>query len=137
MSQKQVARKGPRKMIATKAARKAPPGIIKVGRPKHKFKPGAAAQRDIKKLQTGTLATANVIRKLPFQRVVREIASSYCAEQDPPRMQKDALIDLQESLEAFMVELFEMSNLICLHAKRKTVTKQDMDLAYRAMGFIY
>jgi histone H3 len=79
---KQTARKltggkAPRKSLAVKAARKtAPGGPAEMGgiKKSHRFRPGTVALREIRKYQK---STDLLIRKLPFQRLVREIASEY------------------------------------------------------------
>ena len=50
------------------------------------------------------------------------------------RFQSQALQALQEASEAYMVGLFEDTNLCAIHAKRVTVQKKDMDLARRIRG---
>jgi len=65
--------KAPRKHLATKAARKASPSSSGVKKP-HRFRPGTVALREIRRYQK---STELLIRKLPFQRLVREIAQDY------------------------------------------------------------
>lgn len=72
-----------------------------------------------------------LIRKLPFQRVVREIAQEYQADL---RFQASAIMALQEAAEAFLVGLFEDCNLAAIHAKRVTIMPSDMKLARRIRG---
>ena len=72
---KQTARKltsgkAPRKQLATKAARKSAPSTGGVKKP-HRYRPGTVALREIRRYQK---STELLIRKLPFQRLVREIA---------------------------------------------------------------
>ena len=75
---KQTARKwaggkAPRKQLATKAAHKISPATGGVKKP-HRYRPGTVALREIRKYQK---STELLIRKLPFQRLVREIAQDY------------------------------------------------------------
>ena len=70
-------------------------------------------------------------QKLPFQRLVRQIAQQY---QDDLRFQSTAILALQEAAEAYLVSLFEDTNLCALHAKRVTITPKDMRLARRIRG---
>lgn len=79
--------------------------------------------------------------KLPFGRVVREIASEYVtgyysADQDSAglRWQSHALLCLQEAAESYLVHLFEDVNLCAIHAKRVTIMQRDMQLARRIRG---
>jgi histone H3/H4 len=62
--------------------------------------------------------TVLLLRKLPFQRLVRELAQEFKKEL---RFQAVALLALQEAAEAYLVSLFEDTNLCALHAKRVTI----------------
>jgi histone H3 len=75
-----------------------------------------------------------VIRKLPFQRLVRDFAVDFMPES---RFQPSALSALQECTEAFLVGLMEDTQLCTLHAKRITCMKRDMQLAKRIRGDKY
>ncbi|ETO23667.1 histone H3 [Reticulomyxa filosa] len=70
-------------------------------------------------------------RKLPFQRFVRDIAQEY--KQDL-RFQSSAIMALQEATEAYLVSLFEDTNLCAIHAKRVTIMPKDIHLARRIRG---
>ncbi len=95
---------------------------------KRRFRPGTKAIQEIKKYQKGTDL---LMRKGPFQRLVREITD----EMHPGlRFQSNALLALQEASEAYMVMLFEDCNLCALHAKRVTIMPKDMALARRIRG---
>jgi histone H3 len=97
--------KRPRKALSTITARKnAPPASGGVKKP-HRFRPGTVALREIRKYQKGTEL---LLRKLPFQRLVREIAQDYRSDL---RFQSLALLALQEATEAFLVGLFEDANV--------------------------
>jgi histone H3 len=72
-----------------------------------------------------------LIRKLPFQRLVREIAQE--AKTDL-RFQSTAIAALQEAAEAYLVSLFEDVNLCAIHAKRVTIMVRDIQLARRIRG---
>jgi len=52
-----------------------------------------------------------LIRKLPFQRLVREIAQKYKTEL---RFQASAMAVLQEGAEGYLVGLMEDSNLVAV-----------------------
>jgi len=41
---------------------------------------------------------------------------------------------LQEAAEAYLVHLFEDTNLLAIHAKRVTIMQKDMQLARRIRG---
>ena len=76
-------------------------------------------------------STELLLRKLPFQRLVREIASDLKSDL---RFQGSAIVALQEATEAYMVSLFEDTNLAAIHAKRVTIMPKDMSLAQRLRG---
>merc|ERR1712146_245931 len=127
-ARKHTGTKHPRKHIAHKAAaRKSAPSSGGVKRP-HRFRPGTVALRDIRKFQK---STELLIRKLPFQRLVREIANDF---KNDLRFQSSAVLALQEAAEAYMVGLFEDTNLCAIHAKRVTIMPKDMQLARRIRG---
>ena len=69
-ARKSTGGKAPRKQLATKAARKSAPATGGVKKP-HRYRPGTVALREIRRYQK---STELLIRKLPFQRLVREIA---------------------------------------------------------------
>ncbi|KZM28287.1 centromeric DNA-binding histone H3-like protein cse4 [Ascochyta rabiei] len=93
-----------------------------------RYKPGTVALREIRKYQK---TTDLLLLKLPFQRLVREIAQSVTGEDGPNRWQSQALFALQEATEAFLVNLFHDANLCAIHAKRVTIQQKDIQLARR------
>jgi histone H3 len=131
---KQTARKStggktPRKSLGAKAARKSTPVVDSQGAKKqHRFRPGTVALREIRKYQK---STDLLIRKLPFQRLVREIASGFRGDL---RFQSAAIAALQEASEAYLVGLFEDTNLCAIHANRVTIMERDVQLAQRIRG---
>jgi len=86
------------------------------------------ALRDIRKFQK---STELLIRKLPFQRLVREIAQDF---KNDLRFQGGALVALQEAAESYLVSLYEDTNLCAIHAKRITIMPKDLQLARRIRG---
>ena len=119
--------KASRKQLATKTARKSAPATDSVKKPR-RYRPGIAALREIRRyIDTIEL----LIPELPFMRLVREIAQDFKTEL---RFQSSAVITLQEASEAYLVGLFEDSNLCAIHAKRATVKSKDMQLARRIRG---
>lgn len=96
----------------------------------HRFRPGTVALREIRKYQRdGSL----LIRKLPFQRLVRGIAQ----EINPDlKWNAVAFFALQEAAEDYLVKLFQDANVSALHAERVTVTRKDMQVAQRLRGEI-
>ena len=117
----------PRKQLATKAARKSAPTAGGVKKP-HRYRPGTVALREIRKYQK---STELLIRKLPFQRLVREVAQDFKTDL---RFQSSAILALQEAAEAYLVGLFEDTNLCAIHAKRVTIMPKDIQLARRIRG---
>jgi len=122
--------KAPRKQLAMKAARKHH-AIGGVKKP-HRYRPGTVALREIRKYQK---TTNLLIRKLPFQRLVREIVRDLVDDINSPtqnqyyRFQSTAILAIQEATEAYSVSIFEDSNRCAIHAKRVTVMPKDTDLA--------
>jgi histone H3 len=117
----------PLKQLASKAARKSPPDAGAVKK-KRRYRPGTLALREIRKYQR---STDLLLRKLPFQRVVREIAQSIKPDL---RFQSTAILALQEAAEAYLTGLFEDTNLCAIHAKRITIMPKDIHLARRIRG---
>merc|ERR1719163_1087612 len=126
-ARKSTGGKAPRKQLASKAARKSAPSTGGVKK-KHRFRPGTVALREIRKYQK---STELLIRKAPFQRLVREVAQDF--KQDL-RFQSQAVLALQEAAEAYLVGLYEDSNCCAIHAKRVTIMPKDMQLAKRIRG---
>lgn len=120
-------------------------------------RPGTVALREIRRYQK---STELLIRKLPFQRLVREIAQDFKTDL---RFQSAAIgalqvrfclflfyppdfgrrgqfspdgfyFPFQEASEAYLVGLFEDTNLCAIHAKRVTIMPKDIQLARRIRG---
>ncbi|GBP94797.1 Histone H3 [Eumeta japonica] len=110
-ARKSTGGKAPRKQLATKAARKSAPATGGVKKP-HRYRPGTVALREIRRYQK---STELLIRKLPFQRLVREIAQDFKTDL---RFQSSAVMALQEASEAYLVGLFEDTNLCAIRQTR-------------------
>ena len=93
-----------------------------------KFRPGIAALKKIRHFQKGM---SLLIRKLPFQRLVREIAKDFKANL---RFQQASVEALQEASEAYLIGLFEDTNLCAIHARRVTIMPKDIQLARQIRG---
>ncbi|KAG1860302.1 histone-fold-containing protein [Suillus subalutaceus] len=119
-ARKSTGGKAPRKQLAAKsAARKTAQASAGGVKKPHRFRPGTVALREIRRYQK---STELLIRKLPFQRLVREIA-------------QDFKTDLRfQSSAAYLVSLFEDTNLAAIHAKRVTIQPKDLALARRLRG---
>ena len=123
-----LAIKAPRKTISFKSpAIKTAPIPMNIKRPR-RYRPGTIALREIRKFQK---TTDLFIRELQFQRLVREIATEYKSDL---RFQTQAILALQEACEAYLVNLFEDTNLCAIHAKRVTIKTKDILLAKRIRG---
>ncbi|KAK0512857.1 hypothetical protein JMJ35_004874 [Cladonia borealis] len=97
-----------------------------------RYKPGTVALREIRRYQR---STDLLLLKLPFSRLVREIGLSLLPiDGQSLRWQSQAIQALQEAAEAFMVHLFEDTNLCAIHAKRVTIMQKDIQLARRIRG---
>lgn len=119
--------KAPRKKLATKAARKMADHAGGVKKPR-RYRPGTVALREIRRYQK---STDLLIRKRPFQRLIREIAQGFKVDL---RFQSSAILALQEASEAYLVGIFEDTNLCAIHAKRVTIMPKDIQLARRIRG---
>lgn len=112
--------KSPRKTVGAKSGKRAkkrqrltfPRKSNKAGTPGVKrtvrWRPGTVALRDIKRYQN---TTNMLLRRLPFQKLVREICQDWKSDM---RWQASALLALQEATEGFMIKLFESINLVGL-----------------------
>ena len=124
--------KQPRKQLKNKSLRKtlknargAPTGGVK--KPM-RYRPGTVALREIRRYQK---STELLIRKMPFTRLVREITQDFKTDL---HFQRQAIAALQEAAEAYLIGLFEDTNLCCIHAKRVTIAPKDLQLARRIRG---
>ena len=125
---RQTARKStggsaPRKQLATKTKIR-----IKKEKKKNRVKAPAVALREIRRYQK---STELIIRKLPLQRLVREIANDFKID---IMFQSAAINAIHEAAEAYLVGIFEDTNLCCIHAKRVTIMPKDIQLARRIRG---
>ena len=127
---KPTSRAQPKAAAATKVkktAKKSAPQTGGIKKPM-RYRPGTVALREIRRYQK---STELLIRKLPFQRLVREIAQNF---KTGLRFQTNAILALQEAGEGYLVGLFEDTNLCAIHAKRCTIMPKDIQLARRIRG---
>ena len=131
---KQTDRRGKDAKVPIRVAQKvtggkrAPTSQEEPERKSRRYRPGTLALREIRKYQK---STELLLRKLPFQRLVREIAQPIKPDL---RWQSTAVLALQEAAEAYLVGLFEDTNLCAIHAKRVTIMPKDIQLARRIRG---
>ena len=95
-----------------------------------RFRPGTAALREIRKYQK---STELLIRKIPFQRLVREVVHSLFKTQY--RITPQALLALQEACEYFLVGMFGQVNDLAIHGNRVTITPKDIHIWCRLKNF--
>lgn len=118
--------KSPRKALGSKkSAKKAPATGAKKS---FRFRPGTVALREIRRYQKGTDL---LLRKAPFQRLVRELTA---AHKDGLRFQSSAVLAIQEATESYVVSLLADTNLCAIHTKRVTIMPRDIHLARRLRG---
>lgn len=96
---------------------------------KRRYRPGTKALMEIRRYQK---MTELLIPKLPFSRLIREICTAITPKD--LRFQSSALLALQEASEAYLVQLFEDTNLCAIHARRVTIMPKDIRLARRIRG---
>ena len=125
---RQIARKSsggapPKKQLRTRAEREQ-----KKKKGPYRFRPGTVALREIPKYQK---STELLIRKLPFQRLTREIVVEF---RENIRSSSTSLLALQEATEYFLTQTFEDANLCTIHSKRVTILPKDIALVKRIRG---
>ena len=94
----------------------------------HRWRPGTVALREIRKFQKGTEL---LIRKAPFQRLVRELATG---QKEGLRFQSSAVQAIQEATESYVISLLADTNLCAIHTRRVTIQPKDVQLALRLRG---
>ena len=96
----------------------------------HRYRPGTRARMEIRKWRYREPERL-LIRRLPFARLVREIAEDFMAA---PRFKPQAIEALHYAAESYLVKMFEDANLLARHAKRITVYNTDIKLVQRIRG---
>ena len=126
--------KAPRKTLRTKYSKKkhgnnwGAPWMRGGLKKPMRYRPGTVALRQIRKYQK---STDLLIQKLPFQRLLKEIAQGL----NPTlRFQSTAILALQEAAEDYLVKMFEQVNLCVIHANRTTIQVKDILLLRRMKG---
>ncbi|KAL3083449.1 hypothetical protein niasHS_011251 [Heterodera schachtii] len=87
----------------------------------HRYRPGTVARREIRRYQS---TTELLLRKLPFQRLVREIAQDNDLEM---RFQAEAS-------ESYLIRLLENTNLAAANANRVTIMPSDIQMSRHIRG---
>ena len=82
----------------------------------------------LREMQHYQRSTENLIKKTPFQKLIREISQEYRICPDGPGtpsvqvcFQSTAIAALQEAAENFIVGLLEDVNLLAVHARHVTI----------------
>ncbi|XP_008477672.1 histone H3-like [Diaphorina citri] len=99
--------------------------IVKKNRETQVYKAGTGPERDASHRWVQTHRVTQVLS------LVREIAQDFKTDL---RFQSSAVMALQEASEAYLVGLFEDTNLCAIHAKRVTIMPKDIQLARRIRG---
>ena len=105
-------------------------GVAQPAAPKkpHQYRPGTVALCEIRRYQK---STELLIRRLPFQRLVWEIAQDFKGRLN---FASGAILALQEAAEAYLIGLFKDTNLCTIHAKHIMIMLKDIQLARRIRG---
>ena len=114
-----------RDFLEAQAARDTLPATNKTTK---RYRPGCLALQEIRHYQK---CTNLLIRKLPFQRLIRELMQKFKVD---VRFRSSTLMALQEAAEAYLVRLFEDMNLCAIHVKWVTIMPKDIQLARRIRG---
>ena len=107
-----------------------PTPLVYKSRKDFRKQPGNRALAEIRHFQR-LRSHELLIRKLPFQRLVREILQDHGTQY---RVQASAIAALQEASEDYLVKLLEDTNICAIHARRVTILPKDMQLARRLRG---
>ena len=113
-----MARKHPRKAV----------GEVRTDKKPYRYRPGTVALRQIRKHQK---STELLIRKLPFQRLVKEVVRELFPTANY-RFQSTSVLALQEVSESFLVSMFDDVNCIAIHGKRVTIQVKDVQIWKRS-----
>ena len=96
-----------------------------------RYRPGTMALRDIRRYQR---STELLIRRAPFDCLVRELVQDLQCGGLELRVSPMAVTALQEAAEAYLVLLFEDTNLCTIHAKCVIIMPKDIQLVQRICG---
>ena len=99
-----------------------------------RYRSGTVALREIIRYQK---STELLIRKIPFQRLLREVSQEVCQDlkMDPVRYQSTAILALQEAAEDFLVRMFSQVNDIAICGKLVTIQDKHVQLWRRLFGY--
>ena len=124
-----LSRNEARRLAARAEARRRGGKEPRTNAPKPKrYRPGTVALREIRRYQW---STELLIRRAPFDRLIGE---GLLRGGHELRILPAAITALQEAAEAYLVLLFEDTNLCAIHAKHVTIMPKDIQLAWRICG---
>jgi histone H3 len=134
-ARKSTGGKAPRKQLATKAVRLNAPRTGGIKKP-YRYRPGTVALRQIRRYQK---STELLIRKMPFQRLAREIVQDLNTRvsfprHDANRFQSTSLLAMQESVEAFSVGLFEDQTCVQSTPRGSQSCQKTCSFRYKSEG---
>lgn len=101
---------------------------VKKPRKRRRAKPGVKAIREIRDCQKSTKL---LLRKLPFSRLVREVAQVINGPENDLRFTKESISTLQEASEDYLVRMFRDAGRIAIGNKKKTLQLPQMRMARR------
>jgi histone H3-like centromeric protein A len=110
-----------------KSSAKKRPAVVPTERTR-RARPGTVALREIRRYQNGTDL---LLRRAPFQRVVREVTEGIAPKTGEVRWRASALEALQHGTEAYLTDLLADANLAAIHSKRITIAPKDIKLVRR------
>ena len=93
-----------------------------------KWKPGTHSLCEIRFYQK---STALLLRRLPFLRLIREVAQDF---KTVLHFTAKLAYTLQSTAEDYLVRLFGDSNLCAIHANHVTIMPKDIQLAHHIRG---
>ena len=96
-----------------------------------RYRPGTVALREIRRYQW---STELLIRRAPFDCLIKELVQDLWCGGHELRISPAAITALQEVAEAYLVLLFEDTNLCAIHVKHVTIMPKDIQLAWRIHG---
>ena len=98
-----------------------------------RYRPGTVALREIIRYQK---STELLIRKLPFQRLLREISQQVCLDKGITNVkyQSTAILALQEAAEDFLVRMFSQVNDIAICGKLVVIQDKHVQSWRRLFG---
>ena len=126
----------PRRMLtrAGKQARKKTKAEIERAKELHKLNRNKQSLHALWEIQKYQKSTKLLVPKLPFQHLIREIAQYFKTDL---RFQSGAILSIQETMEIYLVNLYDHAMLCVIHGKRTTLMPKDIHLVRCISGEIH